>query len=141
MVPAVCSGAVVVVPVCDGKFILLNQFRHALRDFQFAFPRGFGETNIDSAENAEKEAEEELGTRPHDIKYLGQVVADSGMNGNIVDVYTCSVDAEKINIREKYEGIKNAVMLDSQEIKDYIRTGKINDGFTLSAYTLYCNSR
>lgn len=135
LVPAVSHGAVVIVPVYKDKFVLLNQFRHALRDFQYAFPRGFGEKALDSFRNAIKETEEEIGAEPHDVNLIGQIVADSGINGNKVDVYSCKV--ENIRIKEKYEGIKSFRLLSDDEMKQWIKERKINDGYTLASYALY----
>ena len=135
LVPKVKTGAVVIVPVHKGKFVLLNQYRHAMREFQYAFPRGFGEKGYDSLKNAVKEAEEEIGTTPHDFKFIGKVVADSGLSGNKVDVYSCIAD--DISIREKYEGISSFILLDREEFDEWVRDGKINDGYTLAAYSLF----
>ena len=48
----VMRGAVVIVPYYNGKYILLRQYRHALREYQYGFPRGFGEEGISAKENA-----------------------------------------------------------------------------------------
>lgn len=135
MLPTVESGAVVVLTKCQGKFVLLKQFRHSLRDFQYACPRGFGELGIPAEENAKKELEEELGAKMIKQVRLGSVIADSGMNGNPVDVFLCEVDG----VVEKcgYEGIKSVIMLDEAELEQWIREEKITDGFTLAAYGLY----
>lgn len=50
----VMRGAVVIVPYYNGKYILLRQYRHALREYQYGFPRGFGEEGISAKENAGK---------------------------------------------------------------------------------------
>ena len=54
-VPAVKKGAIVSIPVYNSKFVLLKQFRHATRKFQYAFPRGFSEKSLTSEENLKKE--------------------------------------------------------------------------------------
>lgn len=59
----VMRGAVVIVPYYNGKYILLRQYRHALREYQYGFPRGFGEEGISAKENAGKELWEELGVQ------------------------------------------------------------------------------
>lgn len=46
LIPAVKKGAIVSIPVYDDKFVLLKQYRHAMRAFQYAFPRGFGEEGL-----------------------------------------------------------------------------------------------
>ena len=135
--PAVQQGAIVTVPLYEDHFVILRQFRHSLRDIQYAFPRGYGEKDITPEENVKKELQEEIGANDiRDIVYLGNVVADSGLCGNSVDVYTCSVDVVKTH--PMYEGIENALLLTEIELREWIKDGKINDGFTLSAFCLYC---
>lgn len=45
-VVSVSQGAVVIVPIYNDKFVLLRQFRHAIRRSGFAFPRGFGDSSM-----------------------------------------------------------------------------------------------
>ena len=49
------GDAVVVIPKYQGNYLLLKQFRHAIRTEQYAFPRGFGENGLSGEENAKKE--------------------------------------------------------------------------------------
>lgn len=134
VLPAVQKGAVVIVPRYCGKFLLLKQYRHALRDYQYTFPRGFGEESISVADNVRKEMEEELSAQVSNVVFLGTCVADSGLCGNKVGVFSC--DVERFAAHHGYEGICDVVQLSDAEMKDWIRCGKLNDGFTLSAYSL-----
>lgn len=135
IVSAVQSGAVVVIPIFQGKFVLLKQFRHAIRNIQYAFPRGFGEPNISSQENAYLEIKEEIGSDLLSIKYLGDVIADSGLSGNQVSVYAGEITEPKSKNFD--EGIREIVYLSNDELNSWIRKKRISDGFTLSAYCLY----
>ena len=134
------KGGVVIIPKHKDKLILLKQFRHSLRDFQYAFPRGFGEVGIDPLENAKKELCEELNLKPENIisgKLLGTTVADSGLCGDTVYVYLCEIDAENVEVDKVIEGIKSSTEKTPEELLSMIQNGEIADGFTLSAYSLY----
>lgn len=135
LVPTVESGAVGVIAVWNGKFVLLKQYRHALRAEQYAFPRGFGEKGISAEENVKKEISEELGAQTGEMACLGTVFADSGLTGNPVKIYLCEVHG----VQEKlgYEGITKVTLLSEEELEQWIAGGKITDGFTLAAYSLY----
>ena len=133
--PAVQKGAVVVLTKQGENFVLLRQFRHSLREFQYAFPRGFGEKGIEAENNVRKEIEEELGAVTLHPEYLGEVVADSGMSGSKVSVYLCEIG--EIKIKKGNEGISECVVMSEADIKLWIRSGKINDGFSLAALGLY----
>lgn len=44
----------------NGKYILLKQFRHAIRRDQYACPRGFSDPNCTSIGDVRRESQEEL---------------------------------------------------------------------------------
>lgn len=134
LLPAVETGAVITIPRYEGKYILLRQYRHALRDYQYAFPRGFGENGIASEKNVGKELAEELGVTVKNSRFLGRIIADSGLSGNQVDVFVCDISKPQLN--QGYEGIENVYTIDKFELKQWIIGGKITDGFSLAAWAL-----
>lgn len=135
LLPSVHSGAVVILPIQNNKLILLKQYRHAIRQIQYCFPRGFGEPDLSAKENLEKELKEELHTHIKNFQYLGDVAADSGILSNQVSVFVCEIG----NIQKDYgyEGIEDIVLLTPEEFEKWISDKKITDSFTLSAYSLY----
>lgn len=139
LIPAVQTGTVAAVTVQDGKFVLLKQYRHAIRESQYCFPRGFGENGILPEENVKKEIWEEMKAMVTECVYLGEVIADSGILGTKVSVFACQV--EQVQKRESYEGIEEVVFLSPEELQKWIADGKITDGFTLSAYSLYVSEK
>ncbi len=134
ILPAVPSGAVVCVPICNGKFVLLKQFRHALRTFQYGFPRGFGELELSPEQNAKKELFEELGCQVVKTEDLGEIVADSGLSGNKVRALLCEISTPKLNA--EHEGLVSLELVSSNQLSQMISDHRINDGFTLAAYSL-----
>ncbi len=131
LLPAVTPGAVVCVPQRGEQLILLRQYRHALRDVQYAFPRGFAEPGLSGEDNARKELWEELGCRPGSVTHLGTVIADSGLSGEKVDVYLCQVDTYEQ--QSGHEGILDSRSLSLPQLHRMIANGEITDGYTLAA--------
>jgi putative NTP pyrophosphohydrolase including oxidative damage repair enzyme len=119
------------------KFILLKQFRHSMRDFQYAIPRGFGTEGLSGEENAKKELFEELGTVSNSITYLGKMTVDSGISNKEVFLYKCLID--NIRLKKGYEGIDNIYYLSQKKMEKWISEGKITDSFTIIAYNFYKN--
>ena len=134
LVPA-NSGGIVCIPVYNGKLVLLKQYRHALREYQLSFPRGFGEPDISSEINLLKEIKEELGADIHKYEHIGKIAPDSGLLSNKVDVYYCEISKPSLN--KGYEGIIQLEEVTHDEFRSIISTGTITDGFTLAAYTLF----
>lgn len=136
LLPAVKSGAVVVIVKYKDRFVLLKQFRHSIRKEQYAFIRGFGEENINTIDNVEKEVKEEIGASICTIpEKLGTVVADSGILGNEVSVYYTEI--EELPQHTYHEGIEKVLLVSEDEMGKMIMDDEIDDGFTLSAYMLY----
>lgn len=133
------SNAIVIIPKYKDKFVLLNQFRHSIRNYQLCFPRGFGEPNISVEENAYKELKEELGVKTLSYQLLGKVVADSGLCGEKVSICLC--DITKPILKNNYEGINDIKIVNFRDFTSLINTEKIDDGYTLSAFSLYTISK
>ena len=135
IIPTAGERGVVCVPVINGRFLLLNQYRYSIRQLQICFPRGFGEDGIPSCENAKKEMGEETGAVVSECVRLGSLTADSGLIGAECDVYLCIIESFDESRHE--EGIKEMLLLSQDELEEKISSGAINDGFTLGAYMLY----
>lgn len=133
VIPAEQGGVVVIARYGD-RFVLLKQYRHALRAFQYAFVRGFGERSVSPAENAAKEVSEELGTGVTDCVYLGSVCADSGLTAGEASVFLCTI---RQPVETHREGIEEVLLLTQRELEQMMAEGKISDGFTLAAYALF----
>lgn len=136
IVPSANGIPVVVIPVLkDRSFLLLRQYRHAIRREQFAFPRGFGENGIQGEENARRELFEEIGAEVNSMQFLGKVIADSGLSSSEASVYLAEINESK---NEYYsEGIREIISLSEEKFSEMVRFGKIDDGFSLAAFALY----
>ncbi len=133
------TGAVVTVPIFEDKFVVLKQYRHTYRNVEYSFPRGFGEPNITAFDNVKKELKEEIGGTVKAVSFLGKLAPDSGLTSNVVDVYSCNL--ESYEMQDKHEGILDIILLTEDELKSWIKDNKIIDGFTISAFFLYLNTR
>ncbi|MCB0360797.1 MAG: NUDIX hydrolase, partial [Bdellovibrionales bacterium] len=72
-------GAVVIVPmIADQRFIMLRQYRHALREFILEFPAGTLEPNEDPLVCAKRELIEETGYAASEWKDLGTLYPAPG---------------------------------------------------------------
>ena len=134
VIPAKGNG-VVMVTMCNGKFILLRQYRHAIRREQYGFPRGFAETNLSADANAQKELAEELDAKPIVQIPLGKIAPDSGLTGGCAEVFLMEID--HYSPAKGREGIQSHAELTEAELERMIADGAVDDGFTLGAYTLY----
>lgn len=130
------QDGVVILTRYEGKYLLLHQFRHAIRRDQYAFPRGFSDPGCTPEQDVRRELREELGADLVDEpREIGRIVSDSGLTGGCVHVFWAEI--EHYEQHPDAEGIRNVVLLEQAELDEWVRAGKIDDGFTLSALALF----
>ena len=135
VLPSANDGVVMVTKHND-NFMLLKQFRHAIRREQYSFPRGFAEPNSTPQENAVRELQEEIGAVVTKSPVpLGRIAPDSGLTGGCAFVFMVEVDEYRTS--SGHEGIKEIIEVSKAELSTMILEGRIDDGFTLGAYQLY----
>ena len=123
---------VVILPIYQGKIVLIHHFRHATRQWHWEFPRGFGELGVLPIDQAKKEVWEEIGGNIESIKEIGSVYINTGLEGNQTKIFIAWISS--MGDLEVNEGISDFCMLTIEELEEKISIGEINDGFTLSAY-------
>lgn len=139
VVPTSGTDGVVMIPKFEDKYILIKQYRHAIRSEQYSFPRGYAEQGGTPEANAVRELREELNaeiiinTTP-----LCRVAANSGLTSTQAHVYLVEIGDYSPSVG--HEGIIESVSLTESELDKWIKEGKINDGFTLSAWSLLKDS-
>lgn len=135
MMPTNQDG-VVILTRYKGKYLLLRQFRHAIRRDQYAFPRGFSDPGCTPEEDVRRELREELGAELVDEPAkLGRIVSDSGLTGGCAHVFLAEIKCYEQH--PATEGIRRVVLLEQAELDEWVHAGKIDDGFTLGALALF----
>ncbi len=161
-----CGDGVVILTKCGDSFILLNQYRHAVKSNELCCPRGYAEPGQSACENAERELKEELGVEPSEpLIPLGVLSPDTGLIDQKVSVFLAQIDAYEM--KQGYEGIVNVVQLNEDELRTCIANTRrqiadgetdsrryssnanmgtapsaaeqfvVNDGYTIGAFCLY----
>ena len=136
VMPTSGKDGVVMIPKHEGKYVLIKQFRHAIRAEQYCFPRGYAENGENPEDNAVRELQEELNA--HSIgktELLGRLAPDSGLTST--QAYVFAFELGDYSAQIGHEGILEVVELTATELDAWIKAGKITDGFTLSAWILH----
>jgi ADP-ribose pyrophosphatase len=123
----------VVLPVFEGKILLLHHYRHPTRQWHYEIPRGYGEPNISAADNARKEIKEETGGEVDDLVNLGEFYNNTGYEAVAVSLFYAKL--KSVGTANLNEGIESFVWLTVKELEEWIANEKITDGFTIAAYT------
>lgn len=136
-IEAAATGTPVVLLVHkDGTVGLVRTYRYPIRESQWALPRGFAHGG--SVENsAADELREELGVTRAQLRVLGHVTPDSGLLSTRAAVVLAHVN-EMADIPEDQEEVEAQLWVTPDRLSSMIRSGEIEDGFTLSAWMLSC---
>ena len=121
----------VILPIYENKILLLKQFRHGTRTFEYELPRGCAEKNITPEDNAKKELLEETGCTAETIEFLGTTIADTALGTGTVQLFLCIIKNTEMTFEVK-EGIVNGTFFTVEQVMELIRENKIRDGFTLA---------
>lgn len=130
------GSGVVVLAARGDEVLLLRQYRHALRDWVWEVPRGFGEPGLTAEENARKELREEAGLEAVSLTSLGSCVPDSGMSSARATCFFARLDPAAVipaRTGEADEAIDGARFVDLKELELLIAQGTLSDAFTLAA--------
>jgi len=121
-----------ILPILKNKILLLNQYRHATRQWHWEIPRGFGEPNTNPTDNAIKEIHEEIGGEISELINIGSYHSNTGIEGGTVILFLARL--KRIGRTNLDEGIKSADLFDKEIVEKMIGDSEITDGFTIATY-------
>ncbi len=125
--------AVVVLPVYKDKILIMRQYRHPVRSWEYEIPRGYGEPDVSPSIQARREIQEEIGGKIRKLHRLGVVKENTGSVGSPVLLFMAELST--YGKPNEDENIEKLIWLSVKEFEEWIACGKISDGYTISAYT------
>lgn len=138
--PADTGDGVVIVPRTtrpEPRYGLVRTYRYPIEATQWGFPRGFSDAiDADPLASAARELAEETGAsvEPADLTLLGRVTPDSGLLSSRVHAILATLPDEP---RSPQDPEVDAVRwVTGGQLLTEVRTGEIEDGFTLAAIAL-----
>ena len=133
VMPKGAGLGVVIIPQLVDTFGLVRTFRYPIGDYQWAFPRGFSHGE-DVVATAAAELEEELGAVAESMAVIGHVTPDSGLLGTRVAIVHAHLGAT--TEPEDEDEVTGVEWVDLTTLRERVRGGAIEDGFTLAALAL-----
>jgi len=126
------APGVVVLPLHQGKMLLIRHFRHEKRDWQLEIPQGFGIPGLSSEESIRLELKEEIDAAISRLVPLGQVHLDTSSGANRVDLFFAELDS--YGEVELQEGITELLPISISEVERMIRENELDNLFLLVTY-------
>lgn len=125
---------VVVLAHWEGRIGLVQTYRYPIGRSEWSLPRGFAQGSSAEA-TATAELREEMGATSADFRILGHVTPDSGLLSTRAAVVLARVEAVS-DSHEDQEEVAAKRWVNPEELTSMIRSGEIEDAFTLSAWML-----
>ena len=127
-------GAALMIPqLLEDQFILIKQYRHAIRDYIFEFPAGTLEDNEEPIDCAKREIQEEVGYKASKWQELGPVIPTPGFCNEVIYCFLATdLSPSKIEVDEGE--LIEVVTLSRSEINQMIKDNRFIDGKSLSAW-------
>lgn len=132
-------GGALAVPITpEGKFVLVNQYRFALKQRLLEFPAGTVESEEQAAETIKRELAEETGYRAHQWQTLGKFSLAPGYSDEFIYAFLAT-ELERLATppeQDEDEDIEIALYT-WQDLEKLIHTGEANlDAKSITSYYL-----
>lgn len=126
------ARSIAVLPLLDGRPVLLRIFRHGLRDWSLEFPRGGCEGGETSEQAARREVREEIGAQIDELVPLGRFTPGGSSLTIGADFFAARIGAT--GAPDRADGIAAIEVMSVADVEMLIRDSAIIDGFTLSIF-------
>lgn len=130
-----------VIPKIGDNYFLIETYRYTVNKMSLEFPAGGIEPTEQPLNSAKRELSEEAGLESHQFKKLGFLYSSNGFSTigcHIFVAENCSFVSQKLEDSEEGMQVKQFSIHDIEKL---IKTGKITDGPTVSAFCLYLLNR
>lgn len=134
-------GAALAVPVLeDGRFVMVRQYRHSLKEIFLEFPAGKLDPGEESSQAVKRELAEETGFEASSWKFLGQINPCIGYSNEFIDMYLAT-GLKNVGANPDEGEELEAVIVGFDELKGMIARGEVTDVKTLCAFFFYEKER
>jgi ADP-ribose pyrophosphatase len=138
--PASGAAGAAVLPLLDGRIVLVRHFRHATRKWHLEIPRGYGEKGVSAADQARQELREEIEADADSLVHLGAFHTNTGSASDQVELFLAEISAfgspqvsEGIDAIEIRTPLQVARLIEKNDASDGLAV--ITDSFTIGAFT------
>lgn len=125
-------SGVAVLPVSEGRILLLRHFRHPTRQWHWEIPRGAIEAGATPEQTIATELSEEAQATVVDVRPLGAMYGATSMLGLKVLLY--AAELRSYGEPARGEGVTGVRLVEVAEFEAMVRRSEITDAFTLGAF-------
>ena len=131
------GGWVLTIPVTvDGRLLLLEHYRHGLRQISWEFPSGLGEPGEEPIAGAERELLEETGYAGDNSRLLGKLAPNPAIQSNWMSVVLIT-DARPVAKPTLEPGEELKVhLLTLDQVEQMVSDGRMFHALNVAAFSL-----
>lgn len=125
-------SGVAVLPVIDGKILLIRHFRHPLRAWSLEVPRGARDPGESAVDAARRELREEIGATLGRVVSVGRLSGAGGICAMVVELMVA--EALSFGDAALAEGIAEVRLVTVADFERLAAGGEIVDAFTIGCF-------
>jgi ADP-ribose pyrophosphatase len=126
------NACVAVLPLLEGRAVIIRVFRHGLRQWSLEFPRGGVEPDETHEQAARRELREEIGANASELIDTGEFTPGGSALAIRARLYVARID--EVRHVDRAESISEATPVSTARLETLIRDGEIIDGFSLALF-------
>lgn len=128
--------AIVIVPYFEreDKYLMIEQFRDAVRQSLWEFPAGLVKGNETPEQTAQRELQEETGYMAKKLEIVGEYYTSPGFTNELHHLCLARDLVQKYSELQDTNEISRAFMVPRKMLFEKITRGEIRDGKTILAY-------
>ncbi|XCP85694.1 NUDIX hydrolase [Roseburia hominis] len=126
-----------ILPIHDGKVVVLRQYRYPVRSWQWEVPGGFVDKGETPAEAVARELKEETGYDVKEIVSLGAFYPSFGSTNEKIHLFMAVCGMKGEDAREPGE-VLSVTEVTFDEFRELVRSGEFMHGAGLAAWARYC---
>jgi ADP-ribose pyrophosphatase len=128
------SRGVGVLPLFEGRIVLLRVFRHAIGRFLLEIPRGSVEAGDGLEDTVLREIAEEVGGQVTNATHLGRAFCDTSLSSAGLDYFVAELS--RVGKPQLAEGIFEIVQVTPARFTEMLLAGEIEDAHAVNAFCL-----
>lgn len=128
------NDIVVIVPIYQNKYVLIQQYRYLANTRMTEFPMGLIHDEEDVTQAAIRELREETGHVSDDITYLGKCMLNKGATSQVCHFVIAHIQKIEKTKYDNSESDIDIMYFEPKEIESMIKDGKIFDAPTMIGF-------
>lgn len=122
-----------VLPLLDGRIVLLRVFRHAIGRFLLEIPRGGAEVGDSLEDTVLREIAEETGGVVVGATHLGHSFCDTSLSNAGLDYFLAQLSG--VGEPQLSEGILDMILVTPARFAEMVMAGEIEDSHAINAFS------